>query len=384
MRYIYTSMQDLHSLLEALVSIDSVNPSLTPEGPGEKELAQFVQDWCETHDLQTYWVEPTKGRPSIVAIAPGTGGGRSLMLNAHLDTVGTTGMEHPFEPRIQDGRLFGRGALDMKAGLAACMTAAAQARKLALRGDVILTAVADEEHGSLGTMAVLERFSADAAVLTEPSNLELHLAHRGFAVFDIETHGKASHTSQPHHGVNAIGHMGRILHAIETLDHELHARQPHPLLGHGSAQVTLIKGGQELFTTPDSCRISYERRTLPGESLGAIQEELEQLLQRAGIPDAQFRASTRLVLHREPFEVSSDEAIVQVMHSAFARHTGQLPTYRGAPYWMDAALLAGAGIPTVVFGPSGEGLHSPNEWVDLHSVQTCSSVLLHAIKMFCQ
>lgn len=377
------SATNIASLLHELVAINSINPSLVSDGPGETEIAGFVRDWCELRGLQTHWLEPVKGRPSVVAVARGTGGGRSLMLNAHLDTVGVSGMTKPFEPRTEGGRLYGRGALDMKAGLAACMVTLARASQLSLRGDVILSAVADEEQDSLGTRAVLEHFRADTAILTEPTGLELHLAHRGFAVFELETCGRASHTSQPHRGVNAITHMGRVLHEIEALNASLSQGDPHPLLGCGSAQAVLVAGGQELYTTPESCRLSYERRTLPGETLESIELELQALLTRAAQGDDDFQTNTRLVIYRDPFEVAPHEAIVRLTGEAIRARCGQEPQKVGAPWWMDAALLAGAGIPTVVFGPTGEGLHAAEEWVELASVDTCTEVLLEVVRSFC-
>ncbi len=205
------------------------------------------------------------------------------------------------------------------------------------------------------------------------------MAHRGFAVFEIEVHGLASHTSQPEKGANAISHAARILAAIEKLENKLNQQPAHPLLGHGSAQVSLIQGGSALFTTPDLCRISLERRNLPGESLEKLETELNELLET--VSDPKFRVEKRLIVARDAFGVDENQAIVQIVASNIRRR--RKAALVGKPYWMDSGLLAAAGIPTVVFGPGGHGLHATDEWVDLEQVQVCHEVLLETIRDFC-
>src|SRR6266571_413449 len=173
------SMNEITTLLQQLVAIDSINPDLVAGGAGEREIAHFVANWLERAGVEVTWDEPVPGRPSVIGIVRGTGGGRSLLLNAHMDTVGVAGMERPHEPSIIGGRLYGRGAYDMKAGLASIMYAAANARKLNLRGDVIVTAVSDEEYASIGTSSVVKRCRADAAIVTEPTELDIYIAHKG-------------------------------------------------------------------------------------------------------------------------------------------------------------------------------------------------------------
>ena len=371
------------ALLERLVRTDSVNPALVAGAAGEGAIAEMVAAWGEQRGLEVTRLEPVAGRPSVVLAARGSGGGASLLLNAHLDTVGVEGMDAPFAPRVEGGRMYGRGALDMKAGLAAAMSALESAAGAGLRGDVLLAAVADEEHASVGTEAVLERFGADAAIVTEPSNLELHLAHRGFAVFELHTQGVASHTSQPERGVNAVTHMGRVLAGIERLQRELNERAPHPLTGHGVAQVVRIDGGGELFVTPAACRASYERRTLPGETRAQVEGEVQAVLHEAarGAPD--FRGRAELTLLREPFEVAGDARIVRLTEAEARRVLGREPVLAGAPYWTDAALLQAAGIPTLVLGPSGQGMHAADEYVELASVAALESILDGVIAAFC-
>ena len=371
------------ALLERLVRTDSVNPALVEGAAGEGAIADLVAAWGEQRGLEVTRLEPVAGRPSVVLVARGSGGGASLMLNAHLDTVGVEGMGAPFEPRVEGGRLYGRGALDMKAGLAAAMSALEAAAAADLRGDVLLAAVADEEHASIGTEAVVERFGADAAIVTEPSNLELHLAHRGFAVFELQTLGVASHTSQPERGVNAVAHMGRVLAGVERLQAELAARAPHALAGRGTAQVVRIEGGEQLFVTPAACRASYERRTVPGETRTQVEAEVQAVLQGAAQGAPGFQGHAELTLLREPFEVEGDARLVRLAEEHARRVLGREPVVAGAPYWTDAALLQAAGIPTLVLGPAGEGLHAADEHVELSSVAALEAILDGVIAEFC-
>lgn len=376
-------LKDLVKLLEQLVAIDSVNPALVPGGAGEAEIASFIAAWATDAGLEVAIEEPVAGRPSVVAVARGTGGGRSLMLNAHTDTVGVAGMESPFEPRIEGGRLYGRGAYDMKAGLAAAMAVTAAARERGLRGDVILAAVADEEHASIGTAAVTERWKADAAIITEPTELTITTAHKGFTWLEIETHGVAAHGSLPDVGVDAIAKMGHILVAIEELDRQLRAGEGHPLSGTGSLHASLITGGQELSSYPERCRLDVERRTIPGETPEIVERQLRELIERlsATVPDLQ--AELRVGLIREPYEIAADAPIVEMVRRHAAAVTGREPQITGSAAWMDSAMLGAAGIPTAIFGPSGAGAHAVEEWVDLESVEQCARVLLAVVEEFC-
>lgn len=369
-------------LLSTLVSIDSVNPSLVPGAAGEAELAHWVAGWLRERGIEAVLDEAAPGRPSVVATVRGSGGGRSLLLCAHLDTVGKEHMPGALESRIHDGRLYGRGAYDMKGGLAACLLALLEARDAKLGGDVILAAVADEEYASLGIQSVLRRITADAAIVTEPTGLELCVAHKGFTWHEITTFGRASHGSRPDLGVDAIAHMGRVLGRLEEYGHDLGSRPPHPLLGHASVHASLIQGGQELSSYPERCTLQVERRTLPGETAGEIEQEWATLLSPL-FSDPAFRAEGRMTLVREAFGVDEDSPIVQTVRGQVTLLLGREPALTGMSFWMDSAFLAAAGIPTVVFGPHGAGAHSPEEWVDLASVGQCRDVLNATLRKFC-
>lgn len=374
--------EPLYDLLAQLVQINSINPSLVSGGAGEGEIARFLQRWLQTHGIPAELHEAAPGRLSLIATVRGSGGGRSLLLNAHTDTVGVENMPEPLNPVIREGRMYGRGTYDMKAGLAACLYALLDAREMNLRGDVILTAVADEEHASLGTQAVLKHVKADAAIVTEPTSLQLCVAHKGFTWHEISTHGRAAHGSRPDLGVDAIAHMGRVLNAIERLQQELRARPAHPYLGHASLHASLITGGQELSSYPERCTLQVERRSLPGERLEDIQQEWDRLLAELS-RDPDFHAEHRLTLSRDGFSVPGDAPIVQTVQQQAARVLGQSPELVGLSFWMDSAFLAAAGIPTVIFGPHGAGAHATEEWVDLLSVQQCREILSATIREFC-
>jgi len=358
-------MDELTELTAQLVEIDSVNPALVPGGNGERELALFVAEWCERHGLEVELLGDE--RPSVVATRRGSGGGRSLLLNAHLDTVGVAGMAAPHAAHVESGRLYGRGAYDMKGALAAMLVAAAGIHDL--RGDVIVTAVADEELASIGTEAVLRHVHADAAIVPEPTDLKLAVAHRGFVGFELETHGVAAHGSRPDLGVDAIVKMGHVLVAIEQLDERLQAGPRHPLAGTGSVHASLIEGGQELSSFPARCLLTGERRTIPGETAAGVERELREL---AG------EATLRIIASREPYEAPGEHPFVELV----ARVAGARELV-GAPFWTDAALIAAAGIPTVLYGPAGEGAHAEVEWVDLDSLERVREVIERTAAEWC-
>jgi acetylornithine deacetylase/succinyl-diaminopimelate desuccinylase-like protein len=372
-----TSGKELRALLEQLVGIDSVNPTLVDGGAGEAEIARFVAEWLGGRGLEVELDELAANRANVVARAPGSGGGRSLILNAHMDTVALGGMRDALRPRVEGRRLYGRGAYDMKASLAAIMLVAAGAAQLDLSGDVILTAVADEEAESIGTEAIARRLRADAAIVTEPTELRLALAHKGFVWLEIETHGRAAHGSRYDLGVDAIALMGRVLTGVEDLDRRLRDDGgSHPLLGGASVHASLIEGGQELSTYPERCVLKIERRTLPGETARLVEEQVRALAAGVG-------ATVRCLFAREPLETNPNEPIAQALRKAAVTELGVEPEVVGVPFWTDAALLAGAGIPTVVFGPGGEGAHADVEWVDLDDLNATAGVLLATVGDFC-
>ncbi len=364
-------MNVVAELAATLVRIDSVNPSLVPGGAGERAIAAFVAAWLGDHGLEVEVVDAAPGRPCVLGTARGRGGGASLMLNAHLDTVGVAGMAEPFAAHADGGRLYGRGAYDMKGALAAAMLAIADAARAGLAGDVVLAAVADEELASLGTTAVLERVTTNAAIVCEPTELRVAVAHRGFVGFEIETRGVAAHGSRPDLGDDAILHMGPALVALERLDASLRAGEAHPLLGTGSLHAGLIAGGQEYSSYPARCLLSGERRTLPGETADGVARELASALDGVA-------AEVRTTVARDAFELEPDAPLVRTVLAA-AGETAPA----GVPFWADSALTAAAGIPTVLYGPAGDGAHAAVEWVDVDSLERCREVYRACAEAVC-
>ena len=377
-------MNEITELLRQLVAIDSVNPDLVPGGAGEGNIARFVAEWLERAGLEVVVDEVAPGRPNVVGIARGSGGGRSLLLNAHMDTVGVTGMERPHDPSIENNRLYGRGALDMKGGLAAILMAGALVRQRGLRGDVLVTAVVDEEFASIGTGAIVRRWRADAAIVTEPTELDICTAHKGFAWFTVETKGMAAHGSRPDLGVDAIVKMGKVLVGLEELDLALRSASPHRLLGTGSVHASLIEGGQELSSYPERCTLGVERRTIPGETMQRVEAELPAIFARIAAHDPTFQASVTTRLTREPFEVSLQEPVAQAVLRQARQRLGREIVEVSGSGWMDSALLAAAGIPTIIFGPGGAGAHAVVEWSDLAQVEQCAEILAAVAEDFCQ
>jgi acetylornithine deacetylase len=371
---------DVIALTSQLVAIDSVNPSLVPGGAGEGEIARFVADWAAQAGLEAEIVEATPGRPSVIVRARGTGGGRTLLLCGHVDTVNVEGMTGPHAPRVDGDRLYGRGAYDMKSGVASALIACRDAKAKGLAGDVVVAAVADEEHASLGVQEILGHVGADAAIVTEPTELEVVIAHKGFAWAEVEITGRAAHGSRPHLGVDAIVKAGAILTALGELDASL-AAGTHELLGRGSVHASMIEGGVEMSSYPARCVIGLERRTLPGDP--PFEAELEALLERCRAADPDLAAAQRTLLVREPFAVDPAAGVVRAVQEAAAAVLPQAPPLTGVPYWADAAFIAAAGIPTVMFGASGEGAHAIEEWVSVGDTIAVTEILAGVAERLC-
>jgi acetylornithine deacetylase len=370
-----------------MIQINSVNPSLTPEGKGEAELGNYVAEKLKELGLKVIVNEVAPGRVNTVGVLKGSGGGKSLLLNAHLDTVGVEGMTiDPFGGELREGRMYGRGSQDMKGSLAA-MLAAAKAivdADITLRGDLLITAVADEEHSSIGTEALVKAYKADSAIVTEPTDMHICRAHRGFIWFEVETIGRAAHGSRYAEGIDANMRMGRFLAELEKLEKELLKRTPHELAGPPSLHAALIHGGSEISKYAERCKLTIERRTVPGETVEAATAELQEIIDRLAEQDSSFKATVKATFWREPFEVREDAEIVQIMDKILDERLGHHPEHIGATFWTDAALIADAGAETVLLGPVGYGLHSAEEWVEMKSVVDLAYVLTETTIQYCR
>jgi acetylornithine deacetylase len=370
-------LTEVRELLEELVAIDSVNPTLVAGGAGEAEIAGFVAAWLERRGVEVEYQELADGRANVIGRVRGRGGGRTLLLNAHMDTVALAGGDAGLVARVDGSRLYGRGAYDMKGGLAAIMLAAAGAVERESAGDLTVSAVADEEALSIGTEALVRDVQADGAIVCEPTELRLAVAHKGFIWLELETTGVAAHGSRYDLGVDAIARMGPVLTGLTELDERLRADgEPHPLLGGPSLHASLIEGGHELSSYPAHCLLKVERRTLPGETVALVEQQLTEIAAAAG-------ATVKSLFMRQPLETSPDELIVRTLLAQATKTLGEKPAVIGTAFWTDAGLLAAAGIPTVVFGPGGAGAHADVEWVDLDEVLKCAEVLLATAADFC-
>ncbi len=359
------------SLLCDLVAIDSVNPGLVPGAAGERAISEAIAVELRRIGADVELTEIAPGRWNVIGTIAGRAKGRALMLCGHSDTVGVEGMDAPFTPVVKDGRIYGRGAQDMKGGCAAILGAArAIAENGGLeRGSLILAFVADEEYMSVGAEAVATRWKADGAIVCEPTDLMIAVGHKGFQWVEITTHGRAAHGSRPDEGKDAIVAMAPILDGLRGLEQRFVAAPPHPLLGRPSVHASLISGGRELSTYPDRCTLQIERRTVDGEADDVALREVQAF---------SGDAETRHLFTRAPYLTPRDSDLPELLDRAMGGGTK-----RGAmTYWTDAAILGNAGIPTVIFGPGGEGLHGIREYVRADEVVACRDALVRVARAF--
>lgn len=369
-------------LLKQLISIDSINPSLVAGAAGEAAVARALAEELRAIGLTVELQEAAPGRPNVVGTLAGKAAGRSLMYCGHIDTVGTSGMTRPFDPVERDGRIYGRGSQDMKSGVSAMIGAA---RVIAESGGLdtgrlVIACVVDEEHASIGADALVTRWRADGAVVTEPTDLAVAVAHKGFEWVEIETEGRAAHGSRPREGRDAIRLMGRVLGALDALDRDLQSRPPHALLGTASLHASVIAGGHELSSYPDRCHLQMERRTVPGEAPGVAGNEVEAILERLRREDPEFRGAAKVTFGRPPHEVPEAHELPQMLLRTGLAGTKPV----GMSFWTDAAVLSEAGIPSILYGPTGAGLHSIEEWVEVQSVLTCRDALVLLARDWCR
>jgi acetylornithine deacetylase len=374
----------LLSLLSDLVAIPSVNPSLVPGAPGEGAIADAIAAALRRAGLDVVVDDALPGRPNVVGVLEGRAPGRSLMFCGHTDTVGVEGMEAPFTPVVRDGRLYGRGAQDMKAGLAAMIGASAAVAAGGLaRGRLVVACVADEEFASAGADRLVKAWTTDGAVVTEPTDLAIGVAHKGFSAAEVVVRGRAAHGSRPAEGRDAIVHMGRVLARLEGHDRALRAGRADPLVGAGSVHASMIRGGGELSSYPALCTLQFERRTIPGEPTEAAVREMRGILAALAAEDPEFSADVSLLLARPSYAIDGSHPLVAELAAACAdRHLVALRS--GLSFWTDAAVLGRAGTPSVLFGPGGAGLHGTVEYVRLDEVDACRDVLVGLARRWCE
>jgi acetylornithine deacetylase len=376
---------DARALARTLVRIDSRNPGLTPGGAGEAECVALLRHVLDGWGFRTAVYEALPGRPNLIARAGEGSAPRRLMFSGHLDVVGTEGMNHaPFAGEERDGRLYARGAADMKGGVAAMCAAAWRAAQQSLGGEIVIALTADEEYESIGTRALLERGErVDAAIVGEPTRLQIMPAHRGFVWIEVEVLGRAAHGSRWDVGVDAIRHAGLLLSELDRIDAEELPRREHPLLGRASLHASTIAGGIGMSTYPDRCIVRLERRTLPGERGADVVAEIERACDAVRARRPSFAAEVRLSMTQGPSDVALDAPIVGELTEAL-RACGEPVRVAGMSAWTDAALLNAAGIPAICFGPGDISLaHAAEEYIPLDEIDRAVSVLDVLARRWC-
>lgn len=358
-----------------LVQTASVNPRLEKGGTGEAEIAALVAGWLDQSGYATRTAEVAPGRFNVVG-RRGRGSGSVLLLNGHLDTVGVEGMSDPFSGEVREGRLHGRGAADMKGGVACVLATAARLAAEDVPGELIVAFTADEEHASLGMEAlVASGIRADAAVVCEPTGLAVMPAHKGFLWVDAEVKGRAAHGSRPELGIDAIAHAGHLLVAFEAEAARLAHDTDHPILGPASVHAGTVSGGSAPSVYPDRCEVVFERRTLPGETVDQVMREAESVLARARQRCPELDARLEPGLYRAATEVPVSSPLVQGLLGACER-SGVPGTVAGMSAWVDACYLNRSGIPAVCFGPGSIAqAHTNDEWIAISEIKTGTQVL---------
>jgi acetylornithine deacetylase len=373
------------ALTRAMVTIPSVNPELEEGGEGEEAMARQCSAWLEGWGYAPEQVEVAPGRWNVVARRAGGGGeGRTLLLNGHLDTVGVVGMTSaPFSGEARAGRVWGRGACDMKGGLGLILATAAELARSPHPGELVVALTADEEHASVGMEALVRAgVQADGAVVCEPTGLAVMPAHKGFLWLEAEFRGRAAHGSRPDLGVDAILHAARFLSALEPLGARLREGPPHPLLAHASFHAGTIRGGSAPSVYPDRCHLVLERRTLPGEDPSSVLQEFIEVLDRVRAASPDLDATLQPGLFRPGTEVSGESHLVRTLLQAL-EDEGVQRSMEGMTAWVDAAYLNEAGVPAVCFGPGSIAqAHGAEEWVPIAELETGARVLSRFARSF--
>jgi acetylornithine deacetylase len=378
--YISARMSSAAKLLAELIALPSVNPAFAgAEGPltGEQRVAEFLAATGAKAGLAVELQQVKPGRPNLLAVLSPTGKVQQrILLAPHLDTVNLAN-EEQLVPKRRTGRLYGRGACDTKGSVAAMFTALCElacAKSRPLHTEIVFAGLMDEEHAQTGSRALAgSGFKADLAIVGEPTRLQVVTAHKGSLWLRVETRGRSAHGATPHLGENAVHTMARVVDFIQTTYTAQLQRRRHPLLGHATVSVGRIGGGGPPNIVPDHCQIEVDRRTLPGETEAGVCRELGALLRAQGLSAKVTSAKVSPCL---PLETDSTQPLVR----AFLRSIGQRRPV-GVHYFCDAAVLAEAGIPSVVFGPGDIAqAHTADEWISLASLERAKELLVNFLK----
>jgi len=369
--------------LSSMVATPSVNPFDDPVTPycREQEFAESYLESMKSVGLDTFKRDVVDGRPNVFGRRYGTGDGPTLMLAGHLDTVGVEGYKEPFNPLVKNGRLYGRGSCDMKAALAAYIGVVRilEHAGIRLKGDLVVAGIADEEHGMLGSKDVsVNGPIPDFAIVGEPTELTVCHAHKGQLCMHIRTHGKASHSSVPENGINAISHMAEVIRKLGEYADELKSRTPHPVCGHGRVNPGVIRGGSIASSVPDYCELEVDRRTLTGETLDSVVAEYRQLLEPLthSNPDFSFEIGD-YTLNNAPLDTPADSKVVTSIASAFEAVVGQAASIGDFSAATDAPNFL---CPAVICGPGSIlQAHTLDEYVPLNELTSSARIYLRTV-----
>lgn len=376
---------ELLKVLQDLIRINSVNPNISQDAKGESEITHFIGAYLEDLGLKVEYQKVSENRENVIGILKGIHDKKKLMLNGHMDTVGIKGMEiDPFNPIYKEGRIYGRGASDMKGGIAAQILTVRTLieNEVPLQGNLILSYVVDEEYASIGAEKLMEDYSADAAIISEPSSLQILLTHGGFAWATVNIIGKSAHGSLPEAGIDAITNASKFLVKLDRYQKEVLSQKHYPLLGTPSVHASFIEGGLEMSTYPDQCNIKLERRLMPDENKEVFLKEIKQVIKEVKLEDKSFEAEHDLFFFRHGIEISKDQPIIRSLNEAVQKVLKKEPEYMGFRAWTDAGILTESGIPTTIFGPEFSGAHEAIESVDFNSVVKTSEILYNTISNY--
>jgi acetylornithine deacetylase len=372
----------LITLLSELVQINSINQTLS-DGPGERQLAEFIARHLNNLKLDAEIQTVGPDQRNVTAIIAGQDRQRSLLLNAHLDTVGVDGMDQPFTLKREGNRLYGRGTYDMKGSIAIMLLLADYFSQQKPPLDILLTFVSDEEDKSTGMEYLVDKWLPQVSpapvggIFLEPTEEDIGVCHRGFTWYELTVTGKAAHGSRPEEGIDAISPLRSALEELSKIQAELLLRHPDPLLGHASIHSSIIKGGSELSMIPSRSCLQWERRTLPDESLRDMASELDRILQAVNNHPGDHTVTGREFFVRPPYRIAEDAQILNRMQIVTPNSQRV-----GLSFWADSALAGAMGIPSILFGPIGHGAHAIDEWVSLKSLKSVYDVLKDFIESF--
>ena len=370
------------TLLTDLVQINSINQTLSG-GPGEREIAKFAARNLTALQLDAQIQDVGPNQSNVVAVVPGKDRQRSLLLNAHLDTVGVDGMDEPFTLRRKGDRLYGRGTYDMKGSVAIMLLLADYFSQHPPPLDILLTLVCDEEDKSKGMEYLVEKWLPQiqptpiGGIFLEPTEEDIGVCHKGFTWYELTVTGKAAHGSRPEQGIDAILPLRFALEELSKIQAELLGRSPDPLLGYPSIHSSIIRGGSELSVIPSQSCFQWERRTLPDESPSDLTSELERMIQAVTNHAGDHTVTGREFFVRPPYRIPDDAEILGRLQE-MTPQSQQV----GLSFWADSALAGAMGIPSILFGPVGHGAHAIDEWVSLGSLKRVYDVLKTLIESF--